>query len=167
MSRGFLTAVGIGLAVVAILIAVVLYQQRGARLVLDGQITQVRTLGMDESSSVAIVDLQLHNPSDYPIVIGESAISVVDSQGEAREGRLLSAGHTNDLFQYFPALGSKTGENLLYKDRLPPGASRPATLAARFEISKGELDARQSIRVTVNEIDGTPSQFTLQAGQAR
>jgi hypothetical protein len=33
-------------------------------------------------------------------------------------------------------------------------------VAARFEIPKGELDARKSVRVIFTELDGTVSEFT-------
>jgi len=141
-------------------VVVVLYQQKGARLVLAGEITNVRTLGMDEKSSVAIVDFKLTNRSQYPFVVGSTAMSLVDANGETQEGSMVSDGHTKDLFEAFPVLGTKIARSLAIKEKIAPGESRAVTLAARFEIPKGDADVRKLIKVTVTEIDGTVTELS-------
>jgi len=153
-------AVGIGMIVMGALVVMVLYKQQGARLVLAGEITNVRTLGMDEKSSVALVDFKLANGSQYPFVVGSTAMSLVDANGETHEGSMVSDGHTKDLFEAFPVLGKKTATSLAIREKIAPGESRAVTLAARFEIPKGDADTRKSIKVTVTEIDGTVTELS-------
>jgi hypothetical protein len=160
MSRGFMVALGIGMIVAGAFVVLVLYQQKGARLVLAGEITNVRTLGMDEKSSVALVDFKLTNQSQFPFVVGSTAMSMVDGNGETRDGSMVSDGHTKDLFEAFPVLGKKIGGGLATREKMAPGEARAVTLAARFEIPKGDADARKSIKVTVTEIDGTVTELS-------
>jgi hypothetical protein len=141
-------------------VALILYKQQGARLVLAGEITNVRTLGMDEKSSVAIVDFKLTNGSQYPFVVGSTAMSLVDANGGMQEGSIVSDGQTKDLFDTFPVLGTKNGRSLAIREKIAPGEARVVTLAARFEIPKGDADTRKSIKVTVTEIDGTVTELS-------
>jgi len=146
--------------IAGIFVALVLYKQQGARLVLAGEITNVRTLGMDEKSSVAIVDFKLTNRSQYPFVVGSTAMSLVDANGETHEGSMVSDGQTKDLFEAFPVMGKKLGGGLAIREKIAPGETRTVTLAARFEIPKGDADTRKSIKVTVTEIDGTVTELS-------
>ena len=112
---------------------------------LEGQITEVRTLGMDASSSVAIVNFEASNSSSYELSINRREMAIVDQAGNPREGRILSVFDIRQLFQYFPALGGMRDEPLIDNKHLAPGESVRGLVAARFEIPKHELDMRQEI----------------------
>ena len=159
-SKGFVVALGIGLAVAAVLVSAILLKQRGSTPRLAGGITNVRTLGVEESASVAIVDFRFTNDSKLLFIVQQTGMTVLDSAGNVREGRILSASDTNQLFELFPALGPKAADTLIMKTRIGTRQSRVAMLAARFEISKAKLDARQKLTVLVQEIDGAVSELS-------
>lgn len=159
-SKGFLAAMGIGLVVMALLVVAVVFQQQGSTPRLAGEITNVRTLGVEEAASVAIVDFRFVNDSKLRFVVQDTGMTMVDAAGDLRTGRILSASDTNQLFVLFPALGPKAAEGLVMKNRVQPGEARPAMLGARFEISKSALDARRRITVSVTEIDGAISELS-------
>lgn len=117
----------------------------GATPRLEGEITEVRTLGMDASSSVAIVNLRAANISNYDVWINRRELEIIDARGHPRTGRILSVFDIQQLFEYFPALGGMKDEPLVDDQRLAPGESFRGLAAARFEIPKHELDARQEI----------------------
>ena len=160
MPKGFLISMAIGLAVVGIFVGLVVYKQRGSTPRLVGEIASVRTLEMDESSSVAIVDLRVTNDSRLLFIVRETAMRAVDAKGEARQGRIISASDAKRLFELFPALGSISSEMLIIKTHIPASESRTMMLAARFEIPKADLDARKSITVSVGEVDGAVSELS-------
>lgn len=149
-----------GLSAVGVFVGLIVYKQRGSTPRLVGEISNVRTLGMDQSSSVAIVDFRFTNDSKLLFVVQSTGMSVLDAQGEPRQGRIISASDANSLFELFPALGAKTAETIVLKNRVAAGASRPAMLAARFEIPKAALDSRQKITVSVAEVDGAVSELS-------
>lgn len=159
-SKGFLVAFGVGLTVAAVLVAGILLKQRGSTPRLAGGITNVRTLGVEENASVAIVDFRFTNDSRLLFIVQQTGMTVVDSTGTVREGRILSASDTNQLFDLFPALGPKAADTLIMKIRIGSGQSKAAMLAARFEISKTELDARRKLTLSVQEIDGAVSELS-------
>ena len=117
----------------------------GATPRLDGEITEVRTLGMDASSSVAIINFEASNASNYELSIAQREMAVVDANGNLLEGRILSVFDIQQLFKYFPALGGMKDEPLVDKQFLSPGQTLRGLAAARFEIPKHELDTRQEI----------------------
>ena len=117
----------------------------GATPRLDGEITEVRTLGMDASSSVAIINFEALNASNYELSIAQREMAVVDATGNLLEGRILSVFDIQQLFNYFPALGGMNDEPLLDKQFLATGQTIRGLAAARFEIPKHELDTRQEI----------------------
>jgi hypothetical protein len=159
-NKSFLTALGIGLAVVVVLVGGILLKQRGSTARLAGAITNVRTLGVEENAAVAFVDFRFTNDSKLLFIVQQTGMTVTDSIGNVREGRILSASDTNQLFDLFPALGPKAADPLIMKIRVGSGQSRTAMLAARFEISKAELDARKKITLSVHEVDGAVSELS-------
>jgi hypothetical protein len=132
---------------------------RGSAARLEGHITNIRTLGMDENSSVAIVDFEAMNPSQILMIVGDRDIVVTDEQGILRESSTISAADLKSLFQYFPALGSLDNEPLTTRVRVEPGRVLRGVVAARFEIPKYVLDARRSLVLQVKDVDGGVSEL--------
>ena len=124
--------------------AIIVYNW-GATPRLEGRITEVRTLGMDDRSSVAIINFEASNASNYEISVTRREMAVVDENGTLLEGRILSVFDIQQLFNYFPALGGMKDEPLLDEQFLAPGERVRGLSAARFEIPKHELDVRQEI----------------------
>jgi hypothetical protein len=160
LNKTALVSLAVGLAVVAALVGVIVFIQRGSTPLLAGQITDVRTLGMDEASSVAIVDFRVTNSSRYAFVVHSGEISILDAKGQARDGQVIAASDAGRLFELFPALGLKTGEPLIMKTRIAPGALFRGMLAARFEVPKADLDDRKKITVSITEVDGAVSELS-------
>jgi hypothetical protein len=160
LTKGFGIALVIGLAVVGLFVGGVLFKQRDTTPRLTGEITNVRTLGVEENASVAIADFRYTNDSKMLFIVQQTSMTVTDAAGQIREGRILSAADTNQLFQLFPALGPRAADTLIMKTRIGSGQSGLAMLAARFEISKGRLDGRQKLSLSVQEIDGAVSELS-------
>ena len=123
----------------------IIFYNWGATPRLRGEITGVRTLGMDASSSVAIVNFEALNSSNYELSINRRELAIVDRTGAPMEGRILSVFDIQQLFQYFPALGGMRDEPLIDDRQLAPGELVRGLVAARFELPKHELDVRQEI----------------------
>lgn len=154
-----LLAMGLGLAVASIIVGLIVFVQRGSTPRLVGEITKVRTLEMDASSCVAIVDFHLTNDSRYAFLVKSADLSLVNFRGEAQQGRTISAADATQLFAYYPDLGAKTAEPLIARTRIAAQAPLSGMLAARFEIPKSDLDARRKIILTITEVDGAVSEI--------
>jgi hypothetical protein len=165
MNRTTVVAMAIGLAVAALLVGLIVLKQSGSTPRLEGEITSVRTLGMDRASAVALVDFRFTNNSRYQFIVQSTAMSVVDAKGNVYEGAVVAARDADELFRLFPAIGAKTADTLIIKTRVEPRASRTAMLSARFEIPKAALDARSRIAVAITEIDGAVSEIAQPAAR--
>lgn len=141
------TTAGGGLIGAVVVAGLIIVYNWGATPRFAGSISDVRTLGMDESSSVAIVNFVASNSSNYEISINRREMAIVDQEGTPVEGRILSVFDIRQLFQYFPALGGMGDEPLIDNSHLAPGATVRGLVAARFEIPKHELDTRREIVV--------------------
>ena len=159
-NRNALLAMLVGLVVAAALVGLIVFKQAGSTPRLEGEITAVRTLGMDRSSAVAIVDFRFTNTSRYRFIVQSTAMTVVDAKGATHEGAVVASSDADELFRLFPAIGPRAAATLIIKTRFQPQQAGSAMLAARFEIPKAALDARSRISVTITEIDGAVSEIT-------
>jgi len=86
LNQRFLTAFGVGLVVIAIAVAWILYMQRGAHIEPAGKILKVRTLALDDNSSVAVVDFRVINSSDYTVIVREVTVTEEGANGQTADG---------------------------------------------------------------------------------
>lgn len=145
---------GIGLVVVALAVAGIFYNQRGAHVELLGSILKVRTLPLDETSAAAIIDFRARNPSDYPFVVRTVEVTMTDSSGKSNDGSVISETDATNLFQYFPALGQKFNPSLILRTKIKARESMDRMLAVRFEVPEKVLQERQGLRIHIVELDG-------------
>jgi hypothetical protein len=130
---------------------------------LDGEITQVRTLGMDQRSSVAIVNFDAINGSDNLLIIARRDLLVVDQYGTERSGSTISVSDLKYLFELYPALGGMGFEPLVDRVRVESGGPLRGILAARFDMPKHELDQRRAIIFRTEDVDGKQSDLRLES----
>ncbi len=155
----------IGLAAVAGAVAWIFYIQRGAHMQLAGSILKVRTLATDENSSVALIDFRVTNLADYPWMVRSVTVSVIDGEGFLVEGSTIADTDAARLFEYFPLLGQKYNESLIYRSRIPPRQTVDRMIGARFEVPEAQILARKNLTIRVEEVDRGASEIVEHAGQ--
>ena len=153
---------GVGLAVVALGVAGMLYMQRGAHVELTGKVLKVRTQAMDEASSVAVVDFRFVNSADYQFMVKQVDVFIEDKDGKVIEGQTVSELDARRLFQYYPLLGQKFNDTLLLRNRIGPRTSQDRMVAARFEVPEEKVAARRKITVRITDVDGPVSEVVEQ-----
>jgi hypothetical protein len=142
-----------GLLGAALVAGAIYFYNEGATPTLAGEITEVRTLAMDEASSVAVVNFRGMNTSDRIVFIHQREVTMIDESGAAHVGLPVQVADIQNLFQYFPILGGMKDSPLLPRTEIEPGAELRGLVAARFNLPKHELDARKSLVVKFyNEI---------------
>jgi hypothetical protein len=149
--------VGIGIVVVVIAVLAIFYIQRGAHVELRGSVQKVRTLALDENSSAALIDFRVLNPSDYPFVVREATVTLFEPGGKTIEGMIIAEVDAQRLFEYYPALGQKYNDSLVIRTKVNPRQTMDRMLAVRFDVPETRLQARQGLRIRIEEIDGPVS----------
>jgi hypothetical protein len=154
MSKTFAIAFGIGIVCIAIAVAGVFYMQRGAQVALQGKVLKLRTVPLDENSSLAVVDFRLANNSDYQFMVRGVTVVMVNAEGAEMEGATVSETDARRVFTGIPTLGQKYNDTLIMNDKIPPHASWDRMVAARFDIPEEKLAARKRLLVRIEEVDG-------------
>lgn len=143
-----------GLVVIAIAVAWILYMQRGSHIEPTGKILKVRTLPADENSSVAVIDFRVENTSNFGIIVREVTVTLEEPNGKIDDGAAVSEMDAQKLFQYYPVLGQKYNETLKVRDRIKAHETMDRMIAVRFEIPLAQVDARKNLRLRVEDVDG-------------
>lgn len=157
--KRFWISFGVGVSAVLVLVAAVFYVQRGAHVELKGSVMKVRTAGMDENSSVAVIDFRFANPADYPFIVRKVDVSITGSDGKTYDGWTVSETDAQRLFEYYKGLGQKYNASLLMRDKIGPRQSEDRMIAARFEIPQSRLDSRKNLTVRIEDVDGPVSEI--------
>lgn len=160
MSKTLAIAFGIGVAVVAIVVAGVLFMQRGARVDLEGQFLKVRTAPLDENSSVAVIDFRFRNPGDVRFVVREVTVVLEDASGNQTVGRTVSEMDAQRLFEGIPLLGKKFNQTLVTRDVVAAHSEEDRMVAARFEVPEAKLDARKRFIIRIEDVDGPVAEIS-------
>jgi hypothetical protein len=159
LSSQFRVTFGAGLVVVLIAVGIILFLQRGAHIELKGAVLKVRTLAMDEHSSIAVVDFRFANPANYPFVVRTVDVSVTGPAGEDYPGSPVSEVDAKRLFEFYPVLGQKFNDSLLTRDKIAARTTQDRMIVARFEIPVAQLDARKSLTIRIEDVDGPVSEL--------
>jgi hypothetical protein len=158
LSKQFLLTFGVGLVVILIAVAGIMYLQRGAHVELKGAILKVRTMGMDDSSSLVVVDFRFVNPSDYPFVVRSVDVTAT-VDGQSLTSTPVPEVDAKRIFEYYPILGQKFNVSLLTRDRIPGRKTEDRMIATRFEVPVAKLDARTNLKIRIEDVDGPVSEL--------
>ena len=158
LSRQFLLTFGIGLVVILIAVAGIFFLQRGAHVELKGTVLKVRTMGMEDNSSLAVVDFRFVNPSDYPFVVRSVDVTAT-VDGQNNSSTPVPEVDAKRIFEYYPILGQKFNTSLLTRDKIPGRKSEDRMIVARFEIPVAKLDARTNLKIRIEDVDGPVSEL--------
>ena len=159
MRSNFAAAFGIGLAIIALVVAGIFLMQRGDRIELPGKILKVRTAPLDEDSSIAVIDFRIANPSNILFEVRTVTVEMDDNQGKSYLGQPVSEMDAKRLFEGLPVLGQKFNPTLIMRDRLGSHGSADRMIAARFQAPMALLDGRKRFVVRIEEVDGKSFEY--------
>ncbi|HXA66734.1 MAG TPA: hypothetical protein VNV82_16360 [Bryobacteraceae bacterium] len=154
MSKQFAIFFGVGVAVIAIAVVLILSSTKGSHLVINGKILKVRTGALSDNDSIAVMDLRMENPSNLAFVVRQVEVTLEEKDGTMADGLVVAKGDLKQLFQFNRFLGDQYNDSLTIKDQIAPHATVDRMLAARFEVKKQDLEAAKAIHVSIQDMDG-------------
>lgn len=160
MNKQFAIFFGIGVVVIGIAVFMVLTSTKGSHLVLNGKVMKVRTGGLSEDDSIAVLDLRLENPSNVPFIVRQVEATLEKKDGSMADGLVVSKADLKQLFQYNRFLGDQYNDALTIKDEVAPHATIDRMVAARFEVKNSDLEAAKSIHLSIQDMDGPLFEIT-------
>ena len=154
MNENVLKWAGVGIIVVLVAVAAILFIQRGAHLDLPGQFLKVRTAPLSDDDALGAVDFRISNTSDYPAVVRNVVVYAEDKNGARLAGKTIADPDAKRLFDQLPILGQKYNKSLILEDSIPGHAAWDRMIAATFEVPEAKLAERKRFVVAIEEIDG-------------
>lgn len=154
MSKRLLIFFGIGLVAIAIAVVVILTTNKGAHLELVGKILKVRTGGLGETNSIAVMDFRVENPSDLPFTVRDVEITLEKPNGEMVDGVTVSKSDLKQMFQYNRFLGDQYNDGLGLQDTIAPHATVDRMVAAQFEVSEADLEKAKAVHLSIQDVHG-------------
>jgi len=163
MSKNILKMAAIGLAIVGLIVAIILFATRGAYIRLEGTVKRVRVQPMPDKSCVVIVDFRFRNPADYPFVVRDARLLIEDADGNLVEGMAVAAVDAKRMFEYYsranPDLGPMYNEALVARDRIEPREMLDRMLVARFQLSEEAVRKRRRVILRIEDVDGAVTEI--------
>lgn len=151
MREQFLSAFAIGLVAVAVVVAGVMYIQRGAHLELTGTMT-VRVHGTDDNTALALINVHITNPADYGFEVNNVTVTLETKAGEFPT-TIISRVDAKRLADAMPELGP-FHPTLYIKYVIPPHSTGDYTLLAQYSAPERILTDRKRFVVRIDEING-------------
>lgn len=147
----------IGVAIAAVVAAVLVYSNR-AKPVVDGGITNVSAVALPDNTSLVSVQLNIGNSTEKQWYIQSIKATVNTDKGEWSDDA-ATATDSQRYFQAFPALAQAGTQVLQFDQKLAPGQQEAGTVVFAFPISKDEFDQRKSLTVSIHPFDNLPVTF--------
>lgn len=160
VSKQFWIFLAAGLAIVALLIAGLLVGTKSAHLELRGKILKVRVLSLGPNASLVVTDFRVTNPSAVPFVVSSVEMKLERSSGEAVAGSEVSRVDIDSVFQHQKLIGPHFNDVLTLQDKIGPRQTLDRMAGARFELPESAVDQRQTIRLRIEDVDGTTAEIT-------
>src|ERR1051326_8428208 len=146
--------VGVGVLIVGIALAVILYGNKGSHLELKGEIIKIRMGAIDEHNTAAVLDVRIENISDVPFVVGDVKITAEQPNGDKSEGMIISKSDFKQLLDYNKFLGKQFNEGLAMKDKIAPHQTVDRMVAVRFALPQHDVEKSKQIRLWIRDMDG-------------
>lgn len=154
LTKQFLIFLGIGLALVALVIAFTFVGTKSAHLELQGKVLKVRTMPADDSHTIVIVDFRVTNPSKVPFVVNSAEIQVDSPAAGTVTGEQIAKMDMDRYFEYNKLIGPKYNPMLSIPDHVPPYDTMDRMVAGVVNLSASQVDGRKALRVRLTDIDG-------------
>ena len=158
MNRQSLVAGVLGLVVVAIAVAAVLYKTKDNRVQVEGQILKVRSHQPDTERTIALVDFRLHNTSAISLVVQEVEV-FVDEENASTPAVLFAEGDLRRTLPYYPTLGEKHTPGLLRRDRIASGESIDRSIGFSVPVTDERFSQRKALRIVIHDVDGAKAEI--------
>lgn len=156
----FARYLGIALAIVAVLLALVLWGNRGSQVRLESRILKTRLIPADESSCIAVLEVRIKNPSNVTFVVRDVHPKVILADGTELDGEPVAQVDVDRVLDALKIHGPRYNPVLKSKDTFTGSWQGDRTVAATFPRAAAEIERRKGFAIDVEDVDGTVVHWT-------
>jgi hypothetical protein len=158
MEKTWAKIFGAGAIATLLILGFVLFVKRGDHLAPQGSVLKERSIDLNETTALLLLDIRLVNDSDVVMTVDHIRMMVETADGQLT-GRVLGKSDLNATFGYFPLLGEKFNAALGSDDEIPPRSTVDRMIAASFDAPLATIDARKYVTVRIEDRTGAAAEF--------
>ncbi len=144
----------VGLVVVGLGVAAIWSGTKKQHLDLTGKVIKVRSVAVDDKSTLVVVDFRVTNPSGVPLVIREVSLSMERYEEEPLPGVEVSRADVDTMFQAQPLIGVKYNDVLAPPETIAPGKTIDRMAEASFDAPETAVEVRKGMVLHIEDVDG-------------
>jgi len=137
-----------------------LYLTRNNSLVLKGQVLKLRSVPVDNDTTIAVIDFRVTNPSTGQFVVKNLDVFLDTKDGKQVDSANFAELDSKQMFDYYKVLGKKYNATLLTRDKIEAGQTVDRMIAVRFSVPEDQVTNRKDVRLVIEDLDGMKSQVT-------
>jgi hypothetical protein len=154
VSKAFIAAFAIALAVIAVLVWQGFVGTKGNHLEPTGKIGKVRAQKVDDNEVIAIVDFKVTNDADIAMVVRNVEASIDTADGSAVSGAIVAGSDLANFFRNYPAIGEQYNPPLKARDTIAGHETVDRMVGIRFDVPEETMQNRKDIVLRIEDITG-------------
>lgn len=145
---------GMGLAIVAAVVAIAFFANRGSQVRLNGEVLKVRTIKTDDNASIAVVEFRFNNPAKVDFLVKEAKLIVTTADGAEHDVDPVAEADLDRVLDYYKLSGPRYNPTLKRRERFAGSTTADRTIAGSFEIPESALQSRRALTIRIQDADG-------------
>jgi hypothetical protein len=154
VTKPFGIAFGGAVLVIVILVWVGFANTKGNHLVPTGNIGKVRVQPLDDTMAMVVLDFNLNDNSDRPMVVRSIEASVELPNGQTVTGTPFAAADVQNVFRNYPLLGEQYNPPLKARDEVPPHGRIDRMVGISVKAPPSEVEKWKHIILRVEDVTG-------------
>jgi hypothetical protein len=154
MSKAFGIAFGAAVLVIVILVWVGFANTKGNHLVPTGKIGKVRVQPLDDTMARMVLDFNLDDDSDRPMIIRSIEATIELPGGKTVTGTPFAAADVQKVFRNYPLLGDQYNPPLKARDEVPPHGRIDRMVGISVQAPPAEVEKWQHVILRIEDATG-------------
>jgi hypothetical protein len=154
MSKPFLAAFGVAIAVISLLVWQGFVSTKGNHLEPAGKIGKLRAQKVDDNEIVVVLDFQMKNDADIAMVVRGVEAGLESADGSLVKGGVLAGVDLVNVFRNYPQLGEQYNPPLKARETVKGHDSVDRMVGFRFDMPEAAFQQRKSLTLRIEDITG-------------
>lgn len=159
ISKPFAVAFGVAIVVIGIAIWLGFAETKGNHLAPVGKIGKVRVQPLDENSAMMVIDFNLRNDSDRPMIVRRIEATVQLPNGDSVTGEPFAAADVQKVFRTYPLLGEQYNPPLKDQDEVPPHGSIDRMVGINLSAPPAQVQNWKQVTLRVEDVTGAAAEL--------
>jgi len=163
----FVKYLAIAFVIVAILLAVVLWGNRGSQVRLEGRVLKTRLVPTEAGATLAVLEARIDNPANVTFVVRDVHFRAVLADGTTLDADPVPQIDLDRLLAYLKIYGPRYNPVMKAKDSLPGRSETDRTIAGIFARKPADIEHRKGFVIEVEDVDGAVTRIAETGAESK